>query len=142
MASRNTNSCSSSDESSSDEDEEIIHRKNYESKVLSQKKKCMVAAPIGHDKNQLVEMQAALKASGARAAAAANEVGRLRVECEKLRRLAESGKDTASALSAAKEETANARRRAAEASFTSDRLREQLEVTTKQKQNPSFVDKF
>jgi len=73
-------------------------------------------------------MEGALKQSAARAAAAAAEVGRLSVDLQKQKRLAEEGRTATADATAARAEAQESRRRAADAQIANDRLREALEV--------------
>jgi hypothetical protein len=71
-------------------------------------------------------MEGALKQSAARAAAAAAEVGRLSVDLQKQRRLAEEGRTAAAEIVVARTEAQESRRRAADAQLANDRLRDAL----------------
>lgn len=73
-------------------------------------------------------MEGALKQSAARAAAAASEVGRLSVDLQKQRRLAEEGRAAAEEVAAARSEAQESRRRAADAQLANDRVRAALEL--------------
>ena len=82
-------------------------------------------------------MEAALKASSSRAAAAASEVGRLQVDLERQRRVNDEGRAALAALDSARADAAAARRRVAEAGLASDRLREQLAAVSRREREAS-----
>lgn len=125
----------SSDESSSDES-------SWEPRAPVTSKKTPVVTPSTAkssssakrrtppppNRDALLEMEGALKQSAARAAAAASEVGRLSVDLQKQKRLAEEGRTATAEAAAARAEAQESRRRAADAQIANDRLRETLEV--------------
>ena len=78
------------------------------------------------------EMENVLKSSASRTAAAACEVGRLRVEVERLRSQLASGQERVRELEAARQEKAGAQKRLVEATNANSRLRQQNEALHKE----------